>query len=70
MTEEEELWHEKFCCSSKNGSNPIFFKPQCVDCKYYRESSYHCYCKTVYKDKHIPDEIFDGDKKCSGFHEK
>lgn len=70
MTEEEKRWEERFCCSSKDGSNPIFFKAQCDDCKHFKEVGYHCYCKTVYKDKHIPNEIFDGDKKCSGFQSK
>lgn len=70
MTEEEKRWQERFCCNSKDGSNPIFFKAQCDDCKHFKEVGYHCYCKTVYKDKHIPNEIFDGDKKCSGFQPK
>ena len=67
---EEERYNERFVCSSKNGSHAIFVNPQCYKCKNFTKSGYLCFCNTLYRDKHIPIEIFDDDVKCSGFKKK
>ena len=67
---EEERYNERFVCSSKNGSHAIFIDPQCYKCKNFTKAGYLCLCNTVYQDKRIPSEIFDGDVKCSGFKKK